>query len=114
MEDTSLLGLDVRSLAFPHNRKGQFEACLFLLWEIKWYLCTHAHVYACSVCKCMQKHPQCLVWQSPEVCLYFCGVFPPQWGLFLCISDSYILVFFSWNETYSPKEIKTRKEIWEE
>lgn len=75
MEDNSLLGLGVHIMATPHNKKGQFEVCLFLLWKIKWHLCTHAHVYACSVCKCMQKHPRCLVWQNSKMRLYFCMAF---------------------------------------
>lgn len=94
MEDISVLGPGVQSLATPCNREGQFEACLFLLWKVKWHLCTHAHVYACSVRKCMQKHPQCLVWQSPKVCLYFCMTFYLHNGIFFCAYSTVIFWSF--------------------
>lgn len=77
VEDTGMLGLGVLSLAISHNREVKFGACFFLLWRIKWHLWTHAHVYACFLCTHTHthKHPQCLAWQSPEVCLYICMSF---------------------------------------
>lgn len=55
------------------------------------------------------KHPQFSAWQSSKVYLYFCMSFSFTVVVLLCISNRYILVFSSWNETYSPKEIKRRE-----
>lgn len=95
-------GTEFHSLAILHNREEKFEACLLLLCIIKWYLCIHAHV--CMFC--MQMHaetPPVFRLAEPKGVSLFLDFFPSIMAAFLCISNSYILVLSSWNETYSPK-----------
>lgn len=108
VEDTSVLGPGV--LSVPHNRERKFGACSFLLWRIKWHLRTHAGVCACSLCTHTHTNSPSVQLGRAQRCVFISAcLLLPQWWLLLCISNRRILVLSSWNETYSPKELKRRE-----
>lgn len=85
------------------------EICFFFCFGELNGTCGHMHMFMLVFSVHTHKHPQCLAWQSPKVYLYSCISFCSTMVVFLCISNRYILVLSSWNETYSPKKIKRRE-----
>lgn len=72
------------------------------------YLHTCMHVMYANACR---NTPRVSFGRAQRcVSISGCFFFTPQWWLFLCISNSYILVLSSWNEICSPEEIERRKE----
>lgn len=95
--------------AFPTTGKGNLEPVCFCFGELNG-TCGHMHVFVLVLFAHThtQTAPVFSLAEPKGVSISACLLLP-QWWLLLCISNRCILVLSSWNETYSPKELKRRE-----